>query len=65
MSDQAPYQLDIRVTVTRPNSWSGSSDRFTVDENMTVPASTFMEVAAILGQFHELAEKIRTEKETP
>lgn len=52
------YQLDFHVSISRGHM----GERLNVDEQMKVSAADFMEICAILGRFHELAEKIKTEQ---
>lgn len=62
MSSSGPdkYRLDIRCEIMRltPDG-SFTSDRLTVSDQVQVEVGGFLEIAAILGQFHDLADTIR------
>lgn len=55
------FKVEIRVTIRKLQDGYGGGygDAFSVDEQLTVDAGDFMEVAKILGQFHDLAEQLR------
>lgn len=51
------YELVVRVQIREPRS--GDSG-LTIQEEATVRCETFLEVAKILGMFHDLTETIKT-----
>lgn len=54
------WQLEVRVVirqVTDERRYTGQ--QLDVSEQFEVPATSFMEVAGILGKFHDLAEVIK------
>lgn len=55
------FKVEIRVTIRKLQTGfgGGHGDAFSVDEQLTVGAEDFMEVAKICGQFHDLAEQLR------
>jgi hypothetical protein len=57
------YDLNISVRVMQrdQHGYSGGG-ALTVEHRFEVGASDFMEVAKILGQFHDLAEAIKSSK---
>jgi hypothetical protein len=57
LASQARYRLDISVTLYDQQQ----GGRLEVRENMDVEAKTFLEMAGILGRFHELTESIKKE----
>lgn len=55
------YRLNVNVSI-QPEPGSGQSyGNLQVQENVSFEASNFMEVAAMLGRFHEMAAKLRSE----
>jgi hypothetical protein len=58
------YQLGIYVTLTAVEKLTGypTGGRLEVREEHVVTADTFLEVAQILGRFHELAVAVNAEK---
>jgi hypothetical protein len=50
----APYTLDIRVSMRDQYGRSNLE----VSESLQIDAMGFFEIAQVLGQFHELAQKI-------
>jgi hypothetical protein len=54
--EPATFTVEIDVNV-RPSDYSSNGLR--LSERLTVSAGDFFQLAAILGQFHELAEKIK------
>jgi hypothetical protein len=55
------YEVSINVSI-RPKEpyYSYPGGNLEVRESLTVAADNFMAVAKILGQFHDLAESLRT-----
>ena len=52
------YQLSVRVEIREPRlGGSGLS----IQEDASITCATFLEVAKILGMFHDLTEAIRKE----
>jgi hypothetical protein len=52
------YEMYIHIQLR--DSQNGGT--LNVSESVTITASNFLELAKILGQFHELAEKIRASR---
>jgi hypothetical protein len=59
MSDPTRYEVMINVAIVDRAAYNSGGLR--VEERFDVSATDFMAVAAILGRFHELAEKLRGE----
>jgi len=51
------FELSINVTIRQ-----NGGGYLQVNEQLQVDASGFMEMCEVLGQFHNLAEKIRQQK---
>lgn len=72
MSGDQRYRVEVNVRVTTMQEYpygsgqwqpSGSmSGGLEVSERADVTASGFMELAGILGRFHELTERIKAER---
>lgn len=62
MPDEQEFLLEINCEITRAPGASGyySNERLTVRETIRLPASGFLQIAGVLGQFHDLAEKVRS-----
>ena len=62
----ANYQLRLRVEIMQVGEHgeylSGPMGNLQVTEDLQFTASSFLEIAHKLGQFHELAEKIREQE---
>jgi len=58
MSTPEPATFTVEIDV---NVWPSdySSNGLRLSERLTVPAGDFFQLTAILGQFHELVEKIK------
>jgi hypothetical protein len=56
MGDRPRYELRVDVSITDTQSGFG---RLAVSETVSVNTASFLEMAGILGQFHELAESIK------
>jgi len=54
MSDKDKYELRVNVEIRDVEGYGNLS----VQEVCRVPAGTFLEIAAILGKFHELVQKL-------
>lgn len=57
-------QYSVRITldvdaIDERGHRMGSGDGLRVNDQLTVKASTFMEIAEVLAQFHDLADRIR------
>ena len=60
------YKMRIQCEIIRIDEHGCfTSDRLSIADEVTISAGSFLGVAQILGRFHELAERIRTEKEPP
>ncbi len=55
MSNQPRYRLTVRATITDQHFGGG----LTVEETVDVRAEDFLELARILGQFHDLAQRLK------
>jgi hypothetical protein len=55
------YKLNIRAEI-RPTEYGCGAQGLQVSEEVDVSAENFLEMSKILGQFHDLAEKIRAEQ---
>lgn len=57
------YKLNLRVEIFHVDDQGRmySGDRLQVSEEVTVDASDFLEIAKILGQFHELTQHVRAD----
>lgn len=71
MSGDQRYRVEVNVRVFTlqeyphgSGNWqqSGSSGGLEVSERTDVTASGFMELAGILGRFHDLTERIKAER---
>ncbi len=60
--DQFEMRIQIELNKLDPGGgWTG--ERMSVNESFSVSPAGFLEIAGILGRFHELAEDIRKERE--
>lgn len=60
------FKLRVQVTIERYNeSYGGGStgDRLNVNEEQTLELGSFLELAGVLGRFHELGEQLRREQQ--
>ena len=61
------FILDVNVQIRKVNRVGGydqwTNEQINVSEKIELGTLDFIEVAAILGQFHELAETIKKERE--
>jgi hypothetical protein len=55
------FNLHIRVEIREADNYSSSSG-LSVMESVSVSCTTFLEIAHVLAQFHELTEAIKREK---
>ena len=53
-------KLVLRISVNIYNSQGGGN--LNVEESFEIPETDFFEMSKILGQFHELANKIHAER---
>lgn len=60
MNQEDRYQVRIDITIQQRDQYQG---QLRVEESFNVSATDFLELAGILGKFHELAEKIQKESE--
>jgi hypothetical protein len=60
MNQEDRYQVRIDITIQQRDQYQG---QLRVEETFNVSATDFIELAGILGKFHELAEKIKKESE--
>lgn len=59
------FQLDVRVEIREVGEhgeWRGGN-QLSVNQTMTLGMLNFLQVAAVLGQFHELGERVKKENE--
>ena len=52
------YQLSIQVSIYQPDC----GGRLEIREEIALNVSSFLEIASLLGRFHELAERVAVEK---
>jgi len=57
-------RVTISVNIYPENSSGMAQGNLRVEENFSMPVSGFTEMCKILGQFHDLAEKIHTEQKS-
>jgi hypothetical protein len=50
------YELDIQVSIRQAGGYNGSLN---ISERVTVPATGFLELCQVLGEFHKLAEALQ------
>jgi hypothetical protein len=50
------YELDINVTIRQAQGYGGNLN---ISERVTVPATGFLELCQVLGEFHKLAEILK------
>lgn len=56
------FRLRVNVEIQKHFDTGGyTGERITVAEEFDVPAGSFTEVAAILGKFHETAERMKAD----
>jgi len=58
----AKYQLRMRIEIQQVGEhgeYLGQAGNLQVTEDILFDASSFLEIASVLGEFHELAEKIK------
>lgn len=56
------FEVSIRVEIRKVEPDGYPLERLTIDETLNLLPGTFVEATTILGRFHELAEKIKTEQ---
>lgn len=60
------YKLRVRCEIQQLDDHGAYIGQgLTVEETVDLPAASFMEIAAMLGQFHDLTEKIKQERNKP
>jgi hypothetical protein len=61
--NQKKLLLTVSVEVrSDPCSPTGGNDHLRIDETLALGSCDFLEIAAILGQFHELAQQIQRQR---
>lgn len=63
-ANERRYSLNI-IAEIRGESGTNSSEYLRIDERVSVGTCGFMEICAILAQFHDLAGKLSREKKGP
>lgn len=53
-----PFRLYVRITIEQPPG-PRSAGRLEVSEETRLEVKTFLDVAAVLGKFHELTESLK------
>ena len=56
------YQLRIQIEIQRVGEhgeYLGQAGNLQVTEDILFDATSFLEIASVLGEFHELSQKIR------
>lgn len=64
MQQGQQFQLEVRVEVREVGphgEWRGNN-QLSVNHSMTLGTLNFLELAGILGRFHELGETIKNER---
>lgn len=56
------YVLAVNLSMTQQEDGRFHGQGLEVREHIVLPAMSFLELAAILGQFHNLAERIKAER---
>lgn len=67
MDNRQSFSLEISLNITAVDE-HGRRDHgnsLGIRDSLTITADTFMEVAAVLGRFHELAQVLKREHEYP
>lgn len=59
MDDDDLYELYVSVSLRKQRGGQGD---LSVTEHVTVKAKSFLEIAQILGRFHELSEELNKEQ---
>lgn len=57
MNPPVCYDLQISIYIT-----SNNGDRLNVNETVSLNVSDFLEMAQVLGRFHELAQSLKVHK---
>jgi hypothetical protein len=55
------YELEVRVSIRQSPGYGGALE---IADRVMVPATGFLEICQVLGQFHELAESLKAAHET-
>lgn len=55
------YRMNVRIEITRVDAMH-NHERLSIDETFSLGTSNFLQVAQILGRFHELANAIGNER---
>jgi hypothetical protein len=68
-AQRVQYRLHVNINMEKvyiidsergySGGYQSSGERMSVQEELILPASNFMEVAAVLARFHELAESLK------
>lgn len=56
------YQLSMRIEIRQigeHGEYMGSAGNLNVSEDIQFQAGSFLEIARILGEFHEMSQKIK------
>jgi len=61
------YQLRMRIEIVQVDehgAWTGQMGNLQVSEDIQFKAGSFLEIAHLLGQFHELSQQIKSNART-
>jgi hypothetical protein len=58
-TDEKRYQVEIRVAIRDKFIQLGGYQGLTIEETVQIEGGSFLELAAILQQFHQVAEKLK------
>ena len=56
------YQLSLRIEIRQigeHGEYMGSAGNLSVSEDIVFNAGSFLEIAHVLGEFHEMSQKIK------
>ena len=58
--ENSEFDLQVNIRIQRHLPGGGySSEALTITETVSVSAADFMEACKIIGQFHDLAERVK------
>lgn len=61
MADRFRVRFTVEIQKHDEHGYPSHGDRLTTTEEFHVDLSSFTEIAAVLGQFHALAETVKAE----
>lgn len=60
--NQEEFQVTINVVVEKRGPGGYQGERLSTNETIFLKLTSFTEIAAVLGQFHDLAQTIRKDE---